>query len=486
LISKSFIKSSFIYTVVGSLPLASSILLLPFYGNSTLLSTSDFGILAIYIILSELARVLFTFSADNFLGINFIHHNTSQENVEKFIGTSAVFLLLYGFGVTLLFSFLGDFVFDIAYPGKNIHYLPFGLLSALTGLFNGIFKAYTTLMIYREKPTPFFWSNIFHFILVLFISISGLYIFPQSLNGPIWGRFIAAFATFAWALIYFYGESKFKFDKGILRNLLNYSAPLYIYSILYWIVANIDRYFILGILSEKEVAIFDFAIKMTLVIEFLQNGLSSAITPKVFKIWKNNGDEPKGNVDINKYFHVFALINIVSIPLFYISIPLIVPHIISNSDLYSSFNLLPILFAGMIARIWYYYLITPVFYFKRTNLLPIVFTFTAIFQVVCTYFLIKGIGINGAVWASFFTKLIQVILLYLFVQRFYQFRVNYKKFILYPFVYILILIGYEVFFKQISVYYANIAHIIILGILGFIFFKNEIQPSQLLKIFSKD
>ncbi|HNV51466.1 MAG TPA: polysaccharide biosynthesis C-terminal domain-containing protein, partial [Tenuifilaceae bacterium] len=215
-------------------------------------------------------------------------------------------------------------------------------------------------------------------------------------------------------------------------------------------------------------------------------GLSSAITPKVFKIWKNNGDEPKGNVDINKYFHVFALINIVSIPLFYISIPLIVPHIISNSDLYSSFNLLPILFAGMIARIWYYYLITPVFYFKRTNLLPIVFTFTAIFQVVCTYFLIKGIGINGAVWASFFTKLIQVILLYLFVRRFYQFRVNYKKFILYPFVYILILIGYEIFFKQISVYYANIAHIIILGILGFIFFKNEIQPSQLLKIFSKD
>lgn len=486
MISKSFLKSSFIYTVVGSLPLASSILLLPFYGNSSLLSTSDFGILAIYIILSELARVLFTFSADNFLGINFIHHNTSKENVQRFIGTSAVFMLLYGIGVTLLFSFLGDFIFDIAYPGKNIHYLPFGLLSALTGLFNGIFKAYSTLMIYRERPNPFLWSNTIHFILVVSISISGLYFFPQSLIGPIWGRFISAFATFAWAMIYFYSESRFKFDKTMLKRLLDYSAPLYIYSILYWVVANIDRYFILGILSEKEVAIFDFAIKMTLVIEFLQNGLSSAITPKVFKIWKSNNDKPEGSIDINKYFHVFALINIACLPLFYISIPLIVPHIVNNSDLYSSFDLLPVLFAGMISRIWYYYLITPVFYFKKTKILPIVFTFTAIFQVVSTYFLIKNEGIDGAVWANFFTKLIQVILLYLFVRKFYRFFVNYRKFILYPIIYMLILIVYELFFKQLNIYYANIAHIIVLALLGFSFFRNEIQVSLIRKIFSKN
>ncbi|MGE0078084.1 MAG: lipopolysaccharide biosynthesis protein [Bacteroidales bacterium] len=486
MISKSFLKSSFIYTVVGSLPLASSILLLPFYGNSSLLSTSDFGLLAIYIILSELARVLFTFSADNFLGINFIHHNTSKENIQKFIGTSAVFLLIYGFGVTLLFSFLGDFIFDFAYPGKTIHYLPFGLLSALTGLFNGIFKAYSTLMIYREKPTPFFWSNIFNFIVTVLISVSGLYLFPQSLIGPIWGRFISAFAVFVWAIIYFYSESKFKFDKTILKRLLDYSAPLYIYSILYWIVSNIDRYFILGILSEKEVAIFDFAIKMTLVIEFLQNGLSSAITPKVFKIWKNNNDEPKGNIDINKYFHVFALINIACLPLLYISIPLIVPHIINNSDLYSSFNLLPILFAGMISRIWYYYLITPVFYFKKTRILPIVFTFTAIFQIVCTFFLIKEDGINGAVWANFFTKLVQVALLFLFVRKFYSFFVNYKKFILYPIIYMLILIIYEVFFKQINIYYINIAHISVLAVFGYVFFRNEIQIKQIVKIFNKN
>ena len=90
-ISKSFIKSSFIYSFIGALPLASSVLLLPFYGNSDLLSTEDLGLLAIYIALSELVRILFIYSADNYLGINYIHNSDTPEQKRRFIGTTALF-----------------------------------------------------------------------------------------------------------------------------------------------------------------------------------------------------------------------------------------------------------------------------------------------------------------------------------------------------------------------------------------------------------
>ena len=485
MISKSFIKSSFIYTVVGSLPLASSILLLPFYGNSSLLSTSDFGLLAIYIILSELARILFTFSADNFLGINFIHYNSNKSTLQRFIGTSALFLLLYGLAMVLLFSLLGNSVFNLLYPGKSINFYPYGFLSIITGFFNGVFKAYTTLLIFREKPRPYFWSNLIHFSAVIAISISGLYVLPLSLNGPIWGRFIGAVITFIWAISYFIKESNFKFDSFILKRLLNYSTPLYLYSILYWVVSNIDRYFILGLMSESYVAIFDFAIKLTLVIEFLQNGLSSAINPKVFKIWKENGDNPQGNTNVNKYFHVFVLINIFSVPILYLSIPLLVPIVVNNQDLYQSFNLLPVLFAGMIVRVWYYYLIAPIFYFKKTKILPVVFSISALFQILTTYFGLKFFSIEGAVWANFLTKVLQVVLLSFFVTKFYSFRVNAKKFILFPSLYILMLLVSEILFKHINLYLINIMHLIVLTILGYYIFRKEIRISQILKIFKQ-
>jgi O-antigen/teichoic acid export membrane protein len=475
-ISKSFIKSSFIYSFIGALPLASSVVLLPFYGNSELLSTQDFGLLAIYIALSELVRVLFIYSADNYLGINFIHNSATAEQSRRFIGTTTLFLLLFGAGMTLLFSSIGNYLFVYIFPGKDIPFFPYGFLSILTGLFTGIFKAYASLMIYRQKPNPYFWSNMLHFVLVIACSIYGLYLFPLSLDGPIWGRFIASISTFVWAMVYLGNESKFEYSKSVLKDLLIYCTPLFIFYILSWIISNIDRYFILGILSEKEVAVFDFAIKITLVIELLQVGLSAAINPKVFQIWKQNGDKPEGNVEINKYFNGFTVINQLSMPLLYVCVVFFVPLIISNEDLYGSFQLLPVLMAGMASRVWLLYLITPIYYFKKTKILPVAFSMVALFQVGITFCLIKTNGIDGAVWANFATKILQVLLLFLFVRKFYTFAVNPRKFILYPVIYILMLLVTEIAFSDANVYLTSLLHFSILIIVGFILFRKELVP----------
>jgi len=157
MVSKSFIKSSITYTVIGALPFASSILLLPFYGNKNLLSTDDFGLLAIFIILSELARILFSFSAESFLGNTYIHYRSRKGDEKKFLGTSYLFLIFYGVLLTIILSLSGNFLFGLFYPGKSFDFFPFGLISLITGFFNGVFKAYTSHLIFREKPAPYFW-----------------------------------------------------------------------------------------------------------------------------------------------------------------------------------------------------------------------------------------------------------------------------------------------------------------------------------------
>lgn len=475
-ISKSFIKSSFIYSFIGALPLASSVLLLPFYGNSSLLSTDDFGLLAIYIALSELVRILFSYSADNYLGINFIHNSETPSQRRKFIGTSALFLIIFGTGMALLFSLAGDFLFTFIFPGKDVNFYPYGLLSILTGLFTGIFKAYTALMIYRQRPNPYFWSNMLHFVLVISFSVTGLYLFPMSLDGPIWGRFLSSASTFIWAMIYFGRESRFEYSRSILKDLISYSTPLYIFYILTWVISNIDRYFILGILSEKDVAIFDFAVKITLIVELLQAGLSAAINPKVFQIWKKNDSRPEGSVEINKYFNGFTLINQISMPLLYVGVVFFIPFIVSNSDLYDSFLLLPVLFAGMVSRVWLLYLLTPIYYFKKTKVLPVIYAIVAVFQVFVTYFLIRNVGIEGAVWANFMSKIAQVVLVFLFVRKFYTFSVNPRKFIWYPVIYIVMLVATDVFMSGYNQYVIAAAQLVILVIIGFFMFRNELVP----------
>ncbi|HOH08223.1 MAG TPA: oligosaccharide flippase family protein, partial [bacterium] len=70
MISKEFFKSSLVYSVVGALPLAASVLLLPFYTN--LLSTADFGRLALYISFSFLIQILVSFGLDSYITVQHI------------------------------------------------------------------------------------------------------------------------------------------------------------------------------------------------------------------------------------------------------------------------------------------------------------------------------------------------------------------------------------------------------------------------------
>ena len=148
----------------------------------------------------------------------------------------------------------------------------------------------------------------------------------------------------------------------------------------------------------------------------------------------------------------------ISMPLLYVGVVFFVPLIISNEDLYNSFDLLPVLMAGMVSRVWLLYLITPVYYFKKTKILPLTFSMVALLQVI------------------FMTKIVQVVLLYFFVRRFYTFSVNPRKFILYPVIYILMLIITELAFADVNMYLMSALHLVILAVIGYILFRKELVP----------
>lgn len=476
MISKSFIKSSFIYSIVGSLPLAASVILLPFYGNTNLLSTGDFGLLAIYIAFSELIRVMFNFALDNYVGVHYIKYGAEEKSKRAYLGTAILFLLVFGLAALLITSIMGDWLFTWVFPGNSISFYPYGFLSVLTGLFNGIFRTFATLLIYRQKPNEFLWANLLSFLVIIGVSVSGLYYNPLSLDGPIYGRLISALGSFVWAISYFYRESKFRFSKKYLPDILRYSLPLYIYLILFWVVGNIDRYLILGLLSKEKVAIFDFAIKMTLLIEFVQNGLSSAVNPKVFRLWKEGGDIPESTPIINRYFNGFTAINTLFLPIFIISVPLLVPFLVQNAELYVSFALLPVLAAGLATRSWQIMVITPIFHFGKTRILPLVYLATAIVQIGLTYLLLLSMDLEGAMWANFASRVAQVVFLYLAVRRFYTFKVNVKKIVVLPLIYIMMVIISDLWLKNlIDFYLLNSLQFMVIAIFVYALFRKEVS-----------
>src|SRR5690606_12013974 len=99
-IGKKFLKSSVIYTVAGSLPMASALILLPFYVEH--LSTSDFGALSIYFAFSYFVQLLTTYSFDTSLYVHYHEFKKEPLRLASFTSSSFLFMLLIGSGVGLI------------------------------------------------------------------------------------------------------------------------------------------------------------------------------------------------------------------------------------------------------------------------------------------------------------------------------------------------------------------------------------------------
>lgn len=159
-------------------------------------------------------------------------------------------------------------------------------------------------------------------------------------------------------------------------------------------------------------------------------------------------------------------------------VPEIVPIVVNNNDLYDSFKLLPLLFAGMIVRVWYYILVSPALYFQKTSILPKVFAVTAAVQIITTYLLISTHQLSGAVLANFTTKVLQVALLYHFVSKFYAFNTNKLKTIIFPVLVVVLLILSQFLIQFVSGMVVYSILMIVVVMLTYMVYKKEISISR--------
>ena len=477
MISKQFIKSSFIYSVIGALPLASSIILLPFYTN--MLTTDQFGLLALYIAFTAIMQIMVNFSLDQYLGIHWIDFQDNVQKAKENVGTVVSLLLLIGFLFLLVFVISGESFFS-SFSGftknkTNLEFFPWGFMSILTAIFNSMFKSYTALLIYQQRPIKFFWLNIFNFILTIGISLSILYYKPFSLAGPMYGRLLSGLGIFVLALFFFIKEFGIAFHIKLLKGIVVFCLPLFVYFILSWIAGNVDRYIIAYFLNASDVGIFVFAIQCTFLMEFLQSGLSSSIYPKVFNIWKEKNIN-YGTLEANRYFNGFTAITMLIVPVLVIALPLIIPIVVKNKDYYLTFNFLAILFAGYALGGLRAYFWAPLMYFKKTKALPRIFFFSAVFQIAASIGLIYFYGLMGAVWANFLVKPVQVLLMFNESRKVFDYKFNLWKLVYLPIIFIGVVVVSELVASKETRLFFEVGQLLIAVFMVSIAYRKELSP----------
>jgi O-antigen/teichoic acid export membrane protein len=444
-----------------------------------MLTTDQFGVLALYIAFTAIMQILVNFSLDQYLGIHWIDFQDNTQKAKENVGTVVSLLLLIGVLFLIIFLISGESIFS-SYSGitrnkTTLEFYPWGFMSLLTAIFNSLFKSYTALLIYQQRPVRFFWLNVFNFILTIGISLSILFYKPFSLAGPMYGRLLSGLGIFILALLFLIQEFGISFHKKLLKGIVVFCFPLFIYFIFSWMAGNIDRYIIGYFLNATDVGIFVFALQCALLLDFFQSGLSSSIYPKVFSIWKEKNIN-YGTKEANRYFNGFTAITLLVIPVLVIALPLIIPIVVKKQAFYVTFNFLGILFAGYALSGLRAYFWAPLVYFKKTKTLPRIFLFSAIFQIITSIVLINYFGLIGAVWANFLGKPVQIIFMYIESRKVFNYKFNPWKLVYLPIIFIAVVLISESFASNENRLFFEMGQLIVAVVMVFLVYRREVIP----------
>ncbi|MBS1558964.1 MAG: lipopolysaccharide biosynthesis protein [Bacteroidetes bacterium] len=427
MISKRFIQNSFIYTVAGSLNLASAVILLPFYIR--FLSPGTLGALSIYTTFALFVQIFVTYSFDAALYTYYHEFKADTSKLNRYISSSFSFVLGTGLLVGGMLVILGEIIFQKVFPGQDIRFYPYGVLSVASGVFQAVVKVKSSFLQTQEKATTFLWMNLLSFFFTAVFTIAGLYWFPDSLFGPIGGKLVAMSATAIWALASVYGRCGYFFDFALIRSTLGFNHPSLLYQVMQWFNGFYDRMLMAYFLPLSQVGIYDFAAKCLSVIEFALSGFYNSFFPKVLGIVALQ-KEKKSTIEINRYYNGLTAVTLILVTVCIFFFPIILKFLVDylgKSKYLEAIEWIPFLAITYLLRSMRFYVVMPYAAIKYQKPLPIYYLFIVGIKIFSMIAFIPRYGMMGLIMAIWVGYGVEIITLYIGIRKKFLLQFNFMK-----------------------------------------------------------
>jgi O-antigen/teichoic acid export membrane protein len=464
--------------VAGTLPMASSLILLPFYIHH--LSTEVYGALASYLVFSLLVQIVVAFSFDTSVYIYFHEFKTDKRKIGTIISSAFIAMLGIGALVGVFIILTGDLFLKLVPLEREISFYPYGYASMITGIFQALFKVHSSLLQTREQPKTFLWSNVLSFSLIASFTILGLQLFPNSLMGPIMGRAIAAGVCGLWVLTRIFGEFGIHADFSWLRSSLGFNVYNFIYQLLQWFINYFDRIIMLLLLSLSDVGIYTFATQCLIALDLVMNSLHSSFYPKVVGIIMPQSSKQSTPL-VNRYYHGLIGMMMLLISASIVFLPWIIETFVHRQSYQQTIPYLPYLAAIYLFRTVRLYFTSPYSIMKYTKPLPLIYVVVASIKIALMFLLIDQIGIYGVIVASLVSSLVEIILLRWSLRSIFKFQFNISKIVVAPLVLFILIVVLEPLLGTTYSYSVHVFYLLTCGILLWWTYRNELSDISLFR-----
>ncbi len=473
---QSLVKNSIAYIVLGFLPMTVNLLLAPIY--SQYISPEEYGIIALASIFQGLLATFISLGLEGAFSRFYFDYDRRMVLVKGLMSTILLTVIFVSVVVGVFLALSGDYIFDMLLSNSQFTYSSYGYIIFFTTLSTIIHAIFLSYYRNQENVKAYAIISLSFFLTSIGGILIGVIYFKAQAFGNIAGRAMGTTLISGALLLLYFLRNRLQFKKSYLKKCLYYSLPLMPYLILLIVYNNIDKIMIERYLNIKELGLYNFAFMISSVISVFIYAVFNAVSPQVYKLLTSGKAQDLAQVkQINNLFHLLV-IGILSIAMAGV-VPAIKLFIAEEYHVIGQY--IGLLMLVYIFQVYYVIYTIPLFFHKKTKVLPWISLIVLVVGVVSNLIFIPMFGIYGVCLSLLITKAAQFFVGYGFIAYYGYQKGNYLVSIKNNIVSMAVIFGFLTLFvlrineMNLSIELVNCVPIVLVMIGSWLYFRKEIS-----------
>ncbi|RJP62913.1 MAG: hypothetical protein C4543_01335 [Ignavibacteriales bacterium] len=405
---KKTVKQTAIYSLGGLSTKLIGLILLPLYTSH--LSTSEYGILSIIEITSQILMGFFTLHFSEAM-MRWIATEKSPFKHKTIVFTSLFSLVIISSLLLISFYPLTDYFSQVIFGSLQYkYYLELVLIWSALGI---IFNIPFSLLRIQEKAVFFVLITASKFTLILFANIYFIVGLNLGVEGIIYSQIIGEIFSLLITTPFIIKNIHLKFDFTLFKDMFKYGLPMAFSAVAALLLSFGDRYILNYFLPLSSVGIYSLGFKLSSIINvFLLQSFQLGFVPIAFKMFDQENSQ-RFFSKVLTYFTFILAIAVLSISFFGKEII----FLFANQEYHEAYTVIPLIaFAFLIKGINLIFILG-FQYSKKTSRYAIIIFAGLVLTIGVNILLIPIIGIYGAGVSMLVSYIFMAVASYLYSQK---------------------------------------------------------------------
>lgn len=392
-------KGASLYSIGDVLIKASGFFLIPIY--TRILTPTDYGIIGYLQVFSHILVVILGFGFHGAQTRYYFEHKDNLPLVGKFMFSINVTTVIAFIVVCIPLIFIGYFGnWDIGNSGIPFH--PFMTITLVSVLITVLNNYVVSSFQMKQKFLSVMLLNTLSFLLSTCFTIVLVVFFKKGAFGRVSGNFYGILIILLPSYFLYAKKFTYKYSLSALKYALAFGFPVVIHLLMGSIHSYIDRIMLESYLPLSDLGIYSLGVSIASVLQMFITAFNQAFQPNYYELMEKKDrstDKP-----ITQIFTIWlSLITFATCMGIIIGRPFL--KVFAGSQFGTTSEVFPYLLYATYIGSFYYFFSSPIFYFKKTGLLPFITGSSAIINISLNLLLIPNHGIIGASIATIISHL---------------------------------------------------------------------------------